>query len=237
MKTIFFLLLIQTLAASILVTEPTQAAPPVEIVNLFSAATKTGINLEEAQAICQKNKELYSRKFYFVYCHFMHKNWSEIEKRSGHYTEYRLMGYETIHTRSHAGSSVVVSGNGIFTKTESHAGSSHYESRPIMGAVSIPYTYEETVSKSIFGIKIFGLGEMKSLPWKLLYSARDATTELVPAIRFETKQEALRTCLRILAFREESDLNYYKGRCSSVEESPGQFYFEIKTQNPLVVEE
>jgi hypothetical protein len=93
------------------------------------------------------------------------------------------------------------------------------------------------VSKSLFGIRILGIGDLESLPWKVLERSY-VEGRSFGNLSFESAEIAARECvLAILAARQNrnSSFRYFRAKCAvPKQESDGSFSFTIQSKNPFV---
>ena len=209
--------------------EDSQRAP-VLLFEAASAANKVGYTWSEITRLCESQKELYEDRYFLVYCSFLDKNWQEIEIRSGTYTDYRFMGYSS--GSSGGSQSKTWAGGGVYMKKSS----SHHESwnEPVIVPVEVPYHYEQTVERQIFGLKIYGVGRLdQSLSWKNLVSTREPIVEGLAALRFKTAPIAKRECGKFVIRQETRTIKYHKAECFVASDAEG-FFYEVRTRNPWV---
>jgi len=138
------------------------------------------------------------------------------------------------------GESAFDSSSSDSSSSSAHANSS-YSQDPVVKSVQIPYSYYETVTKSVVGVRIFGWGAYnpKTSPWHTLLSSDNMLDGLVSA-SFETKIRALVACHALMINNLKSqDSRFVGSRCFAAENaaeagSSPTWRYEVRTQNPFL---
>lgn len=113
-----------------------------------------------------------------------------------------------------------------------------YGEKPILEKRLVP-TRDLVAIKNIrvLSISVWGVGNINTLPWKVLYSSADVGGGDA-GLLFERYAEAKRHCNRIRyqrSLRPENALRYDRAKCKIfLDEKDQGYFFEIRTKNPLI---
>jgi len=92
-----------------------------------------------------------------------------------------------------------------------------------------------TVTDEFYGLRVFGLGELDTLEWKVIASSLKLAHGLV-SDTFDSHIEAALECHDRLASEDLSSVQFIGARCRVLQEDSGSYYYQIVTQNPLANE-
>lgn len=208
---------------------------PVELLRESFQNGRDGVSFDDARSLCEAHRRLNEGAYFYVYCVFHEKNWTEIRVGHATYTDYRFLGYVT----QSESRSVHVSGRsstlwGLYDRSNSITLSeSAYSQSPVIAAVEVPYQYEYAVDKKIYGLKVMGLGPIDAAtPWtEIESSARlGAGVELAT---FASERDALIACNEVL-LAVKMDPRYHRSRCAVSRTKEGAVVYTVLSQNPFL---
>ncbi|MFL5813135.1 MAG: hypothetical protein ACJ763_06120 [Bdellovibrionia bacterium] len=96
------------------------------------------------------------------------------------------------------------------------------------------HTMPVTETESLYGLRVFGLGELDQLQWKVVASSMGLGGGLVDHT-FERSIDALIACHERLAAEDRNSVKFSGAVCRSVQADNGSYFYQIVTKNPLVV--
>lgn len=167
----------------------------------FETETPEGFaSFEQALHACQRQRQLYLDSYFFVYCTFHKKNWTEIHIARDFMKDYKMLGYTTRHNKSSSSRSASASqSQSLSSYVEAHvqrrrrsahgtasgqidqsasaeANSSssdeNYHQTPEVRSIQVPYQYLYEENFKAYGLQVHGLGAVdENSPWKILLSS------------------------------------------------------------------
>ncbi len=233
---------------------------PVLLVQEGMDGSRTGVTFAEALEHCERSKLLFRKRYYFVFCRFLGKNWEEIREETRFRTDNQFMGYSTnsgsstravygrvsgasAESRRSAAALGSRYGGRSRERESSRSGSSdvtsstdsssqYYSQEPVLVEVSVPYTHVYSVSQKVYGYEVLGMGDLSQpFPWSRLVTSLDLAPEL-PGELFASEREARIECERTRLLSSDR-FAMYRTKCE-VHPQGQKFYYEIVTQNPLL---
>lgn len=211
---------------------------PVELMSQSFESGREGVTLAEAVKLCAQSRSMYEGRYFFVYCTFHEKNWTETHIGHGTYTDYRVLGYVT---SEESYSASVGSGErsalwGLYRRQDPSrsVSVSSYRQEPVIMRVEVPYEYKYSEQKNIYGVRVMGLGEIgpDSPSIKMFDSAN-----VVPGLEltvFATEKSALLACQQILLSVTDEQAKYHRAYCQARMDASGSWVYEVRSQNPLL---
>lgn len=124
----------------------------------------------------------------------------------------------------------------------------HYEGEdydrhvaPVTKSVAIPYHHFEEQVHTAYGIKVFGIGKLSELPWRVMYSSLELLDGII-SVTFDSKKEAMVACKKSLlegrtekaGKTEHSRFQLQDAKCFVQQNADGKYYYELKTRNPFL---
>ncbi len=180
---------------------------------LFSANTehgREGMTYGQAATICQQQKLAFQNKYFFVYCVYHEKNWTETFSE----TSIQLVEATVSQQNTYIGHSPISSRRHTYLRYE-------------------PVTTTWSQANSIYGIEVYALGNFLTSPTVVLLDSRFYAGGPY-ALYYDSANEALRYC-GLLVLQNKEDINYTRAICEAgTDELNQKNYFIIKTQNPLL---
>lgn len=194
----------------------------------YADKTKKGFTFDEALQRCRELRNSYKNTYFLVTCKFYNKRWTEFERRTGYRTEYETIGYKSLSIHKYSEYESVVEVDGVYTRKYSSYELDYDEYEPITRAYSVSFTYNAEIAKSRTGLKVLGVGRLKDLNTKLVFSSKDVLGKAT----FKTRPKALRACLIMKTTNETQTLKYYNSDCV-VKPDGDLFFYEVHTKNPF----
>lgn len=212
------------------------------VLKEIKAQGRSGMTESDVRSLCAEQQKIFEPVYFYVYCDLEAHDWHDREKRTGYYQAAKFMGYRYYRSSSSESGSWWASFWGIFQSRGSYAYSESSTSiSPVYAYESVPYQYEVKIPRSVYGIKVFGLGRFDEVPYKVMKRSDRLARGL--KLTYETSVEAMSACLDSLIAGQRSrdeGWKYERARCRAIE-MPAEtgstdpvYRYEIRTQNPFL---
>ena len=181
--------------------EPTA---PVLLFEYDADPKQGGLDYREAHRICHELRNTYEEKYYLVYCSFHEQSWKEIVQETAFLPDYEFMGY------------VTQSGEESESWGWYRRKSSWETTQPVIVTRYEPVTYDHTIVHRVYGVRVYGLGEYATTPWKTVYSSL-SVNQGEYSYTYPEMDDAQYRCHQVLFDaqyqRDDKSALYYRARC------------------------
>lgn len=220
------------------VTPPSNATVLKEVA---MDAGKEGLaDLQTAERWCREWMRFYVESYFIVTCEFNKRAWTESHDAVGVANETVVLGYSTYGQSSqfYGNASATLQTSRVYANAQASGSSSYtsFSSVPVLGNRQHQYQYTYTSDHQVYGARIVGIGELQTLPEKVLFQS-DTEDSLIDT-DYGTREDALELCNLSLAAAKldtNSTARYFRAKCRSQATKNGRYSFSIVTQNPFVM--
>lgn len=198
-------------AKSLLNVQSPQPDAPQLLYSAEYDSERQGLDIGEAQRLCELHKELNLKRYYFVYCVYLEKIWFQDEKVVVNDVDGKMVTQALgMQKRNGQQPDVVL----------------RWSHRPVERTITQQY--------SAYGIRVFGLGVEAELQYKVITSSLNLADGLASR-EFDSERQAYRACRARIVEGNDQSVRYYRATCRAPQNpESGRYYYEIVTKNPLV---
>ncbi len=220
---------------------PLNAAGTVLLEIGMNEHTSGTNSLEELRDDCQRAVDAYKARYLYTICEYHQKDWEDTYWEGGVATSDVVIGYTEETTTSYysdRSSGSARRGGGwhreeLRGRRSSSGGYTHTSVVPVMGTVQTPYHYSYTVPKTVYGLRVIGVVDRLTAPWREVESS--LTLAFRRPLAYSTESLALGACgARLVSMWQSAEaFRYLKARCRASELPEGRFYYVVETQSPF----